>query len=196
MTILGIAGCAALTLTGFGLFSSISVILEKQYTELFNYDLIVSLDTDSSEEEIGKVFEELDENEITVKNLPAHIMSAQYEGLSNISLVVAEDSSALEEMVLFRDMDSGEIYHLSDEGVIITERFSEIFELSPGDEITFYSEDTEFTAKITAADLMGLIPRTLYRTLRRNSENQLRFHNYVGYFPCGSGQACPHPYGI
>ncbi|MBQ5322358.1 MAG: ABC transporter permease, partial [Oscillospiraceae bacterium] len=29
MTILGIAGCAALTLTGFGLFSSISVILEK-----------------------------------------------------------------------------------------------------------------------------------------------------------------------
>ena len=150
MTILGIAGCAALTLTGFGLFSSISVILEKQYSELFNYDLIVSLDTDSSEEEIGKVFEELDENEITVKNLPAHIMSAQYEGLSNISLVVAEDSSALEEMVLFRDMDSGEIYHLSDEGVIITERFSEIFELSPGDEITFYSEDTEFTAKITA----------------------------------------------
>ncbi len=150
MTILGIAGCAALTLTGFGLLSSISVILEKQYNELFNYDLIVSLDTNSSEKSISEVFDELDENSLSEKNLPVHIMSAQYEGISSISFIVADNPDALEEIILFRDMDSGEIEHLSDDGVIITKRLSEMFELYPGDEITFYSDDVKFTSKITA----------------------------------------------
>ncbi|MBQ5356658.1 MAG: FtsX-like permease family protein, partial [Oscillospiraceae bacterium] len=86
MTVLGIAGCAALTLTGFGLLSSISGIFEKQYEEIFSYDLIVSLDSDSDEENIGKVMEELELNELSEKNLPIHIMSASYEGLKNLSL--------------------------------------------------------------------------------------------------------------
>ena len=61
MTILGIAGCTALTMAGFGIYSSISVILDKQYSEIFNYDLIVSLDSDSGEytlEQVDKAIEE------------------------------------------------------------------------------------------------------------------------------------------
>ncbi len=148
MTILGIAGCAALTLTGFGLFSSISGIFEKQYGEIFSYDLIVSLDADSDEENIEKVLEELDSNEISEKNLPIHIMSASYEGIKNLSLVVAEDADMLEEMVLFRDPETGIINELSDDGIIVTQLFAEKFEVSAGDEITFSSDDMEFTAKI------------------------------------------------
>lgn len=150
MTVLGIAGCAALTLTGFGLFSSISAILEKQYNELFNYDLIVSVDTNASEEDIEAVFGELEQNAIAQKNLPAHIMSVRYENIPSISLISTADSAELEEMILFRDPDTGERYHLSDEGVIITELLSDMTGLSSGDEITFYSGEMEFTAKITA----------------------------------------------
>ncbi len=150
MTILGIAGCAALTLTGLGILSSISVILEKQYSELFNYDLIVSLDTDSDEKSISEVLDELERNPISEKNIPLHMMSAKYEGLGNISLVVAKDPDELSEMILFRNMKTGEIYELSDEGVIITQRFSEKYDISAGDEITFYSDDREFNTKVTA----------------------------------------------
>ena len=53
-------------------------------------------------------------------------------------------------MVTFRDRVSGEVYELTDEGIIITERLAEMFELSTGDEMTFYSDEREFTAKITA----------------------------------------------
>ena len=150
MTVLGIAGCAALTLTGLGILSSVSVILEKQYSELFNYDLIVTLDTDSDKASVSEVLEELEENPISEKNLPLHMMSAKYEGLGNISLVVAENPEELSEMILFRDMKNGEIYELSDEGVIITQRFSEKYDINAGDEITFYSDDKEFSAKVTA----------------------------------------------
>jgi putative ABC transport system permease protein len=150
MTILGIAGCAALTLTGFGILSSISGIFEKQYEEIFSYDLIVSLDSDSDEENIGKVMEELESNEISEKNLPMYIMSASYEGLKNLSVVVTEEPDLLEKMVLFRDPESGEIYELSEDGIIITQRFAEKYEISAGDEITFESDEKEFTAKVSA----------------------------------------------
>ncbi len=150
MTILGIAGCAALTLTGFGLFSSISVVLEKQYSELFNYDLIVALDTDAKAEEIEKVYAELDSNEISAENLSAYMKAAQHGGLGNINLVVPEDAKEFEKMVTLKNRATGEIYKLTDDGVVITERFADIFGLSAGDEITFYCDDMQFTAKITA----------------------------------------------
>ena len=150
MTILGIAGCAALTLTGFGLLSSISVVFERQYSEIFNYDLIVSLDSDSGKEKINEVFEELENNGISETNLPAYLMSASYGGLQDLALVVTDDTDSLEEMISFRDKDSGEIYELSDSGVIITPRLAEKFGLSPGDEFTFYCDNIELTAKIDA----------------------------------------------
>jgi len=150
MTILGIAGCAALTLTGFGLLSSISVVFEKQYSEIFNYDLIVSLDSDSGEEKTDEVFEELDDNKISKKNLPAYMMSASYNGIQNLTLVAAEDTDSLGEMIIFRSSESGERYELSDSGVIITERFADKFGLAPGDEFTFYCNDMEFTAEVDA----------------------------------------------
>lgn len=150
MTILGIAGCAALTLTGFGIFSSVSVILEKQYTDLFNYDLIVAMDTDAAEEEREKVYAELDSNEISKTNLPAYVKAAKFGGLGNITLVVPSDVEAFKEMAAFQSRTTGEKYELSDDGIIITERFSEIAKLYAGDEITFYCDDIRFTAKITA----------------------------------------------
>ena len=150
MTILGIAGCAALTLTGIGIYSSISVIFEKQYNEIYNYDLIVSLDTDSGEKAVNEVFEELDSNKLTEKNIPAYIMSAKYHELGSLNIVVASDKDAFEEMVLFRDINTGKIYDFTDDGVIITERMAIKYELSAGDEITFTSGDNEFTAKISA----------------------------------------------
>ncbi len=150
MTILGIAGCAALTLTGFGLFSSISVILEKQYSELFNYDLIVALDTDAEAGEMRKVYDELNSNPIAEKNLSAFMKTAQHGGLGNISLVIPKDAEEFEDMVTLRNRTTEEIYELTDEGIIITERFADIFELSAGDEITFYCDDIQFTEKVTA----------------------------------------------
>ena len=149
MTILGIAGCAALTITGFGIFSSLSVIIENQYSEIFNYDLLVSLDTDSGEEEISSVLEELDENEISENNFPLHIMSAKYEWLGNTNLMTVSDVDEFEKFILLRNLETGEKIELTDEGIVITERFAQIFGLLPGDEITFYCEDKEFTAKIT-----------------------------------------------
>ncbi|MBQ7874643.1 MAG: FtsX-like permease family protein [Oscillospiraceae bacterium] len=150
MTILGIAGCAALTLAGFGLYSSISVILEKQYSEIFNYDLIVALDTDAGKKAVNEVMTELDKNDISEENLGVYMMTAEYKGISEVSLVVTDDPEAMGEMVLFRERESGEIYELDDEGVIITELFAELADLSVGDDFEFYCDGVLFETKVSA----------------------------------------------
>lgn len=43
MTVIGIAGCTALLVAGFGLRDSISDIVDKQFNEIYQYNMIVSL---------------------------------------------------------------------------------------------------------------------------------------------------------
>ena len=43
MTVLGVAGCTALILAAYGLKDSISVVVPKQYGEIFNYDTMMNL---------------------------------------------------------------------------------------------------------------------------------------------------------
>ena len=50
MTLVGISGCTALLLTGFGLRDSIGDILNKQFDEIQKYDLVIKTDKPSSSE--------------------------------------------------------------------------------------------------------------------------------------------------
>ena len=150
MTILGIAGCTALTMAGFGIYSSISVILDKQYSEIFNYDLIVALDSDSGEYTLEQVDKALEEDENARESIEVYMKSLSYEGIGDTSLMVPKDTERFAEIVTVKDMNTGERYKLTDDGVIITERFAELSGLSAGDEFTFTCGGEKMTAKITA----------------------------------------------
>ena len=50
MMILGVGGCSAILLTGFGLSDSISVLTKKQYQDIFKYNLIIETPTQEIEE--------------------------------------------------------------------------------------------------------------------------------------------------
>ena len=150
MTILGIAGCTALTMAGFGIYSSISVILDKQYSEIFNYDLIVVLDSDAGEYTLETVDKALEEDENTTENVELYMKSLSYKGIGDTSLVVAKDTKKLADVVKFNDRVTGDPLELTDDGVIITERFAELSGLSAGDEFTFTCGGEEITAKVSA----------------------------------------------
>lgn len=150
MTILGIAGCTALTMAGFGIYSSISVILDKQYSEIFNYDLIVVLDSDAGEYTLETVDKALEEDENTTENVELYMKSLSYKGIGDTSLVVAKDTTKLADVVKFNDRVTGDPLELTDDGVIITERFAELSGLSAGDEFTFTCGGEEITAKVSA----------------------------------------------
>ena len=60
MTVFGIGGCMGLLLTGFGLRDSIMTIARYQFTELFHYEVTVTLtEATSDEEELSQMLAEL-----------------------------------------------------------------------------------------------------------------------------------------
>ena len=70
MTLIGITGCTALLLTGFGIQDSISSVMDIQFGNIQVYDAVVMLD-ETVTEESSEVNTILDENGITEKSYPA-----------------------------------------------------------------------------------------------------------------------------
>ena len=59
MTVIGISGCTALLVAGFGIQDSISEVVDKQYEEIMRYDAMLSFDTDSTYKQRDAIIEEL-----------------------------------------------------------------------------------------------------------------------------------------
>ncbi len=137
MTLIGISGCTALLLTGFGLRDSIGDILPKQFEEIQKYDLVVRMSSASSSAEstdLNKVLAaDLDES-IYVYQQGADLKT---DGAAfGIYLVVPEDSEKLNDFIVFRDRKSHKAVDFpSADGVVITEKLSYKFGISVGDTI-------------------------------------------------------------
>ncbi len=149
MTVIGIAGCTALTLTGFGLYSSISRIMERQYSGVFLYDLTTALDENATEAERKEFYDALGQNPIAANNLPVYEKSAEIDGVPDAYFLAFEDGGAASRFISFHERVSGKELALSDDGVLITEKLSEELGLSVGDPITFTADGERITAPIT-----------------------------------------------
>jgi putative ABC transport system permease protein len=65
MTIIGISGCTALIVTGYGLKDSISRIMDYQYGDVYHYDMLIGLKNSLTQDQISALREELiNKNEI------------------------------------------------------------------------------------------------------------------------------------
>ena len=52
MSVIGIAGCTALIVVGFGIKNSVSTLADKQYGEIWTYDGVAAFDKNLSQEEL------------------------------------------------------------------------------------------------------------------------------------------------
>ncbi|MEG0594108.1 MAG: FtsX-like permease family protein [Christensenella sp.] len=144
MTVIGIAGCTALMLTGFGLQYSIGVIVNKQFDEIFVYDAMGSLDDDATSEDIAKIDKMIAQTE-GVKDS----MMIGYQGMDAISGDNKMDMSTFvpqhaEQMGSFIDLRTREQHtplKLTNDGAIINEKLSKLLKLKTGDTFTLKDAD-------------------------------------------------------
>lgn len=156
MTVLGIAGCAALMLTGFGLKNSISDIVAKQFGELYRYDATILLDTKANQakqDDFNKLMDTADNVTHQIKarqeNITVSASSAKRD--RDATLFVPEAEIPVEDFIVLRDRKSHAPITLSDEGVVITEKLSLLLGVHAGDSITLRDSDNHTTkAKIAA----------------------------------------------
>ena len=143
MTIVGIAGCTALMLTGFGLKNSISDIVNKQYNYIYNYSGYLAYDSDCTDEELSDIYSRLlatDPNaEYTRATIKQYTLS---NGGTSVDcyVTVVEDADIFEEMVDLHERTSGERLSLSD-GAIATEKLAKLLGAKAGDEVTIRISD-------------------------------------------------------
>jgi len=148
MTIIGIGGCTALLLVGFGLKDSITSIGSLQFSNVHIYDSEISLANDITEED-SKALAKMIENDndiVDAMRVDKTTMDAGYGNVEkNAYLLIPEDPGGLHDYVLLQDRISREPYELTDEGVIITEKLAKLLGVNTGD--TIYLKDGE-TSKV------------------------------------------------
>ena len=144
MTIIGVAGCTALMLTGFGLRYAIVSIGDKQYTNVFVYDTMVTLDDGVSSQEAEEIRESVQGMDGVEAVLPLYSrsMDAQTsEGIQSVSLMVPKEPENLRSFIDLHERESGEKLELSDNGVILNEKLGKLLDAGVGDTIILVNPD-------------------------------------------------------
>lgn len=151
MTVVGIAGCTALTLVGFGLENSISDIINKQYGELNSYDGFLAYDS-VDEGDTEKILSVIDENGYkSIKYLQKQITVRTDKGTCNAYLVVPENKNEFLNYFTFRSRTDHTPYEFEEDRVLIDEKLSLLLGVEAGEEAEIYQDETDIRSVSVSA---------------------------------------------
>lgn len=153
MAIIGIAGCTALLLTGLGLQNAINDIIDKQFGEIYHYNMTVRTDEGISDDDAAFVATVLDDASRVGDHIAVETenMIARRDGGDGadqrFELVVPRDSDSIGEYVTMRERVGHAEIALGDDGVVVSEKLATELDVSVGDFIRVYNEDDIGNAK-------------------------------------------------
>ena len=154
MTLFGIGGCMGLLMVGFGLRDSITSIATYQYGELQIYDNSIFISDTMEEAEREKINTYLEQNsdiEIFMNANMSSITTQHEDEKVDAYLTVIDDLSQLDKFFVHRDRKTKELYELTDEGIIISEKTAKMLSAKAGDTILLSEEGkNERKVEITA----------------------------------------------
>ena len=182
MTIIGVGGCTALIIAGFGLRDAISSMIPSQYGKIDLYNISVTLKDEYKNEELENIDNILKNYEYTEDVLNVNVQSVTIDKNDNtqsIQLIVPQNVENLSNFIVLESRtDNDEKYVLDDTGVIITEKLSKLLDIKVGDEIKILnSDDKECNVKVNAIT-ENYIYHYIYMT--PNLYNQL-YDTRIGY---------------
>lgn len=188
MTIVGIAGCTALSLTGFGLKDSISDIVDLQYNSIYNYSGYIAIESDITDSELESVYSAIAEDYTEAEHTRALIKQYSTEGISGSAqcyVTAVENAEIFEEMVDFHERKSGEKLSLSN-GAIVTEKLAKLLGVEEGDEIRIKISDSSWSEVRVSGITEHYASHYLYltETLYEQTFGELPEYNIV-YFSNG-----------
>lgn len=149
MMVLGISGCTALLLTGFGLSDSIKGVLNDQYGTVSTHDVQISLAeeiTDENIDDIEKLFNGCLES---YSLLAEKNMDVSFDGSSREAVIrMPEDASSFVTKYHLLDYKTNkELPYPKDGEIVVTEKMARKLRLDIGDVLTVSDSDfNEFTA--------------------------------------------------
>lgn len=140
MSLVGIAGCTALTLIGFGIKYSVSDMSSRQFENLWHYDCIVTYEESKNQDQMATLKQQLSEFNQIDQVLFANFQTikASVSGKSNdVTMIAPVTLNRFDHYYTLKDAKSGHEITLGDNGCYITAKLSELLGLASGDTLTF-----------------------------------------------------------
>jgi putative ABC transport system permease protein len=152
MTVIGIAACTGLMITGFGLKEGIIGATEAQFSKIYRYDMQGTLSKSVDETKKNEIKEKAvkDTNVKSIlftysKNASAKIENSKSQ---DAYVVVPEDRNAFNSYINLNFKDKE--LKLEDDGVILTEKLSKIINKKAGETMEITLNDKVIEAKVSA----------------------------------------------
>lgn len=143
MTVIGVAGCTALLVAGFGISDSLNAIITKQYAEISHYDLTTIVTQEEATQE-GPVYDYLYGEGPVEESLTVSMETTRQEspeGEVDIYLMIPQDVQRFADFADLHERVSRKATPLGEEGVVLTEKMASIFGVRAGDTITLKNQD-------------------------------------------------------
>jgi putative ABC transport system permease protein len=145
MTIIGIAGCTALLLTGLGLNDSINDIIDNQFGPILKYNVTVSADDDISKDDKAEL-ENLLSNKKFVQGYTwaaseSMLVSPQDSSDVSVEVIIPKNEDEMKNFIHLQTRKSKEEISLDNSGVVIVEKLANVLNVQVGDTIRLYEQD-------------------------------------------------------
>lgn len=153
MSVIGIAGCTALIITGFGVKYSVSAVVDRQYKQIMKYDVLVRLEeevTTSTAKDYQKHLLQRDE----VNNVE-YVMNQSIQILKNKedlygTLIVYQSMDNIHNFVTFNNFYNHKKIVLNDEGIVLSAKTAELLGVTIDDTIDIEISGTKYNVKVSS----------------------------------------------
>ena len=175
-TILGIAGCTALILAGFGLKDSIKDVIDFQFNNIIKYDKMLMTNESINQIDIEKELLNDDKVEnytnVNTQNIKVLFNDEEHE----VTMITPDDFKSISKSISLIDLKTNNIIdNISDNSCIISEKTAKLLDIDVGDKISLLDNDNnKYDIKVSYI-IKNYINQYLY--INKNTYNNL-FNNY------------------
>ncbi len=141
--IFGITGCTALILAGFGLKDSIKDITDKQYNEIFKYNMIVTVNDKSTSNLKEQLSDNKDIDLIALAKIDSVTISKNDKEY-DVTTMISEDDN-FNKLIKLKQTNSDKKITLKDDKIVISAKLSKLLNVRKGNKVNLKRNNKEYT---------------------------------------------------
>ncbi|MGX8852268.1 FtsX-like permease family protein [Amedibacillus sp. YH-ame10] len=144
MTVIGISGCTALLVAGFGVQDSIGEIVTKQYGDIFTFDMSVTYKEDSTLTQREELNKQLSSDSTFKDHMEVSILHGTFRDKGDdqgVDIYVVNDKEKFKDFIDVRTRIGHEEVPIQDDGAVITEKLAKRKGVDVGDTLAINNGD-------------------------------------------------------
>ena len=174
MTVIGIAGCTALLLTGLGLHDAINDIIDIQYGEIIHNNAVIAVDDGAGADELDELDRVLAREDLVRSSTKVFSETMLASGPraqgKRADVVCPSDPAAFAQMKTLRTRTGHEDLEIPPDSALVNEKLAQELGLSVGDAIEVSHQDAMGNAESEAFHIVigGLYENYIYNYIYLN----------------------------